>query len=1354
MKHAHPNSDFSRFDDDISPLVKGILEARRIREENQENTRRVCNFLKHKSDRIVRPNFTEYEGDDQEIEDTLELFEFDTLLNFQEEAWSALFSAEEDRKEEGKSQGVLLSAPTGYGKTEAFLGPILKLLRDEEMGTVVFAYPRKNLLEDQLGRILEALHRLEENFDRELEVGMWHGDIENRKRDVYGSFNYSTRDGNFAFTNCKICESDEVVNFDWKTSSSKGWYGIECPNGHKFGFPQLKLHRGAIKQSPPDILLTTLESMEQFSLKPNYRISESLDAIVFDETHLYEGIYGAHAANIIKNLKSIKENPLLLVGSSATLDKAGSFAEKIFDLPEGSPRVIEVDEDDKKEGEKKEHLFFVESADQMGLASTYIQELMLLCHSLLQDDDEEVARSTSLNFIDSISQINQREKQLRDAEENELWSFHDEDPDNWPNIASQMGKDFIDQELEIKTNHSQTNLSSSDLEEADMILTSSSMEVGVDLPGIRVVTQYSSPMNYASFIQRIGRAAREEGEESYLMMLLDNNGQDANLMYRADRFLKSEVDIPLNVENPIVKWVHEKNLKFYEVGYDVYNDVSIPDSSKEPELLRRLFRDQFGYEEFWNLIDDPDDSIGEIIGEELGVNTILSEEVVNRIQSILGDRKKEIENEFEEILEFTGESSSVLLQSDTFAQLLEDVEIKGLEMINRCEEELTKNLVEEAVSVKNEEERRDEILKSLEEQREKLNSENSSTDDRLREIKEVAAKLSQVSGKIESLEIALVYEEGEKLHDVDLEIDSAFSELEGFRAKLELMETLASEDIEEYRDKLLQIYYLKKCLENLKDYLGVPHRHWSLYAFKSIMRSAYFYNRCLQVEDQGYGEDIWYIPPNYFGGGGGKTVTFVPDYEYDNNWEEPLTKVFGKYAPYRTQFKQRGPYLQVFQPKTKRKDSGEVVFDFGNISGTRRSDIVIPDSIPMKDVLDRSDKEANGIVEYCPECYHLIGKENLCPRHSESRTGRIHGRPLFSSSLERFDGDFEGLDLQSLGVKLRLEGAELEITPNQYYDGGWHADWDNQEEVHIGVEGTSLGVAYDTRGIIWDISDHIADLNLDEEIVRRYRGNDVEVEEILYHTSAHFLLLLISDMTGINPSLLHYGYDKDQEIVYVFEEAEGGQGISDYFYEMLEPNPGRILESMVRVGYNSQIENERLWSKEEFVSFWKEELEISEDLDEVIGEMSDILFPSVLSKIKEESINTFENLQEAKESLDGFSVVDVIELKHDINELQVNGNEVSEEFLEEKIGDISEEKMDAVQNLLIPPDIDGCIANLHLSHCKTSREQNEVLSYYVLQEILGSVLNKASEDERDETVIEAASLSAGRFDGKSIFLSF
>ena len=70
------------------------------------------------------------------------------------------------------NQDVLIAASTASGKTEAaFLPALTRMLREPELGLIVYISPLKALINDQFGR----LERLCENL--EIPVWRWHGDV-------------------------------------------------------------------------------------------------------------------------------------------------------------------------------------------------------------------------------------------------------------------------------------------------------------------------------------------------------------------------------------------------------------------------------------------------------------------------------------------------------------------------------------------------------------------------------------------------------------------------------------------------------------------------------------------------------------------------------------------------------------------------------------------------------------------------------------------------------------------------------------------------------------------------------------------------------------------------------------------------------------------------------------------------------------------------------------------------------------------------------------------------------------------------------------------------------------------------
>src|SRR6056297_3908980 len=158
MKYFDSNSDRSRVDADVQPLVNGILENTQIFGPDTESPPRVTSALKYVQEPQKRRSPGEYDGDDEFIENIIDIFGFEPL-NFQQTSWDIVRDLNE-RRRGGNSQGAIFSAPTGFGKTEAFLGPLYQLLQDGRQESVAIVYPSRALLQDQLGRILEHIHSI------------------------------------------------------------------------------------------------------------------------------------------------------------------------------------------------------------------------------------------------------------------------------------------------------------------------------------------------------------------------------------------------------------------------------------------------------------------------------------------------------------------------------------------------------------------------------------------------------------------------------------------------------------------------------------------------------------------------------------------------------------------------------------------------------------------------------------------------------------------------------------------------------------------------------------------------------------------------------------------------------------------------------------------------------------------------------------------------------------------------------------------------------------------------------------------------------------------------------------------
>jgi DEAD/DEAH box helicase domain-containing protein len=192
------------------------------------------------------------------------------LYKFQDEAFNLI----------SKGQDVVISAPTGQGKTEAFILPIIRELQltiqDSFMnpGTrALLIYPTKALARDQYDKIQE------------------------------------------------MCEASGLTAaiFDGDVSHSE---------------------RKRIYERPPDILLTNPDILHyhlgwnRSQLVPLLR---TVKHVVLDEIHLYTGSMGASIYYILKRLE-LESSRFQKIGASATIANPKEFADMLFD---GETTLIE-----------------------------------------------------------------------------------------------------------------------------------------------------------------------------------------------------------------------------------------------------------------------------------------------------------------------------------------------------------------------------------------------------------------------------------------------------------------------------------------------------------------------------------------------------------------------------------------------------------------------------------------------------------------------------------------------------------------------------------------------------------------------------------------------------------------------------------------------------------------------------------------------------------------------------------------------------------------------------------------------------------------------------------------------------
>ncbi|MBK8397795.1 MAG: DEAD/DEAH box helicase [Leptospiraceae bacterium] len=185
-----------------------------------------------------------------------------------------------------KKQHSIITTGTGSGKTECFLYPVLeKALEKKQKGkkgiSTVILYPMNALATDQEKRFAKVIYNTPELKNADIRVGTFIGRQEKKR-------------------GRRIMEENAAIT-DHET----------------------------LLANPPDILLTNYKMLDFLLMRPSdsrlWKNNEegTLEYLILDELHTYDGAQGTDVACLIRRLKDrlkCKQGSFCFVGTSATID--------------------------------------------------------------------------------------------------------------------------------------------------------------------------------------------------------------------------------------------------------------------------------------------------------------------------------------------------------------------------------------------------------------------------------------------------------------------------------------------------------------------------------------------------------------------------------------------------------------------------------------------------------------------------------------------------------------------------------------------------------------------------------------------------------------------------------------------------------------------------------------------------------------------------------------------------------------------------------------------------------------------------------------------------------------------------
>jgi ATP-dependent helicase Lhr and Lhr-like helicase len=329
--------------------------------------------------------------------------------------------------------------------------------------------------------------------------------------------------------------------------------------------------RQRILRDPPDILLTTPESIEAMliSLKVEQRpLFAGLRAFVIDELHAFAGDdRGWHLLAVIERLTNIADRPIQRIGLSATIGNP----ERLLDWLQGSGK-----------GKRPARVLAPDRSPTIatGAAIAPPGEVEL-------DYVGSVANAATV-----IATLHQGEKRLVFCDSRQL--------------VEELGAALRGRGVTTFLSHA--SLAADERHRAEqafaearncVIVATSTLELGIDVGDLDRVIQINSPTTVASFLQRIGRTGRRPGAIRNCVFLTLDHGEllrAAGLLHLWGQGYVEPVTPPPDPRHIIAQQILALCLQEHRIGSQLWpqawNGLAPFDRSAEP-IMRHLIDNGF-----------------------------------------------------------------------------------------------------------------------------------------------------------------------------------------------------------------------------------------------------------------------------------------------------------------------------------------------------------------------------------------------------------------------------------------------------------------------------------------------------------------------------------------------------------------------------------------------------------------------------------------------------------------------------------------------------------------------------------------------------------------------------------------
>ena len=276
------------------------------------------------------------------------------------------------------------------------------------------------------------------------------------------------------------------------------------------------IKEGRLLITTPDVLHTTLLRLNKEPLYQDF--FRNLKYIVLDECHIYNGVFGSHMAMVIRRLRQVcrnyQNNPQFIL-SSATI---GNPEKSIHNLT-GLSEVEIISEKVNGSSSNGKKYFMVKPPND----STYYAFVTKLIHDLINSTKKFLIFSNTRKEVEQITIF-----------------FRQNYPEEKDKIMPYRAGYEIEDRRAIEKSLNKGTLSG--------VVSTSALEMGIDLPQLDVCMMLGLPGNRISMIQRAGRVGRKS--PGTVIIIANNSAYDNYFVNNPhELFDRPLEDLSINLEN-------------------------------------------------------------------------------------------------------------------------------------------------------------------------------------------------------------------------------------------------------------------------------------------------------------------------------------------------------------------------------------------------------------------------------------------------------------------------------------------------------------------------------------------------------------------------------------------------------------------------------------------------------------------------------------------------------------------------------------------------------------------------------------------------------------------------------------